>query len=317
MLGIRLPAAIGLLALTSLAALANDKVVVAVGQRGYWDTAVSELGKQHGIFQKHGLDLDLLYTQGGGETIQAVISQSVNIGIAAGTTGVFGAYSKGAPIRIIGTQATGSADFWYVRADSPIKSMAEVPPTATITYSTNGSSSYSEALAFVKKYNLKAKTMASGSPTTTFTQVMSGQLDMGFGSPPFAFPELASQKIRLIGKANDVDRIKTQSIRVIVTNVAFLAERKDVVGRFIDAYRETLDWMYSDDAALEAFASFAAIDVPNARKARDEFFPREMLEPDRMSGIPALMEDAISFKVLSQPLDQKQLDELIQMPPRK
>jgi NitT/TauT family transport system substrate-binding protein len=317
MLGIRLPAAIGMLALTCLPALANDKVIVAVGQRGYWDTAVAELGKQHGFFQKQGLDLDLLYTQGGGETIQAVISQSVNIGIAAGTTGVFGAFSKGAPIRIIGTQTTGSADYWYVRADSPIKSMTEVPPTATITYSTNGSSSHSEALAFVKTYNLKAKTMASGSPTTTFTQLMSGQLDMGFGSPPFGFADLADQKIRLIGKANDIDRIKTQSIRVIVTNAAFLAQHKDVVARFIDAYRQTLDWMYSDDAALGVFAKFAAIDVSFARKARDEFFPKEMLDPERMSGISTLMEDSISFKVLSQPLDQKQLDELVQIPRRK
>ena len=34
-----------------------------------------ELGQQAGIFKKHGLVLEILYTQGGGETQQAVISE--------------------------------------------------------------------------------------------------------------------------------------------------------------------------------------------------------------------------------------------------
>ena len=45
--------------------------------------------------------LDIVYTQGAGETQQAVISGSVDIGIAAGVMGVLSAYSKGAPVRII------------------------------------------------------------------------------------------------------------------------------------------------------------------------------------------------------------------------
>ena len=54
---------------------------LAVGQRGNWDTSVGELGQRAGIFKKHGLELEILYTQGGGETQQAVISGSVDIGV--------------------------------------------------------------------------------------------------------------------------------------------------------------------------------------------------------------------------------------------
>jgi NitT/TauT family transport system substrate-binding protein len=64
------------------AARAQDKLQLAVGQRGGWDTAVAEVGSRAGIFKKHGLDLDILYTQGSGETQQAVISGSVDIGVA-------------------------------------------------------------------------------------------------------------------------------------------------------------------------------------------------------------------------------------------
>ena len=45
-----------------------------------WDTCISAVGERAGIFKKHGLELELLYTKGGGETMQAVISGSVDIG---------------------------------------------------------------------------------------------------------------------------------------------------------------------------------------------------------------------------------------------
>ena len=77
------------------AAFAQDIVKVAVGQRGSWETGISELGKIAGIFKKHGLDLQIVYTQGSGETQQAVISGSVDIGIAVGMLGALGAYSQG------------------------------------------------------------------------------------------------------------------------------------------------------------------------------------------------------------------------------
>ncbi|MDQ6619831.1 MAG: ABC transporter substrate-binding protein, partial [Pseudomonadota bacterium] len=60
--------------LSEHSALAQETLKLAVGQRGNWDTSVGEVGQRLGIFKKHGLTLELLYTQGGGETQQAVIS---------------------------------------------------------------------------------------------------------------------------------------------------------------------------------------------------------------------------------------------------
>ena len=87
-------------------AVAEDALKIAVGQRGGWEQCVSELGQNAGIFKKHGLTLDVLYTQGSGETIQIVLSGSVDIGIGPGTHAVFGAFAKGAPIRMIGASFT-------------------------------------------------------------------------------------------------------------------------------------------------------------------------------------------------------------------
>src|SRR3954454_9155638 len=92
-------AAIAVMAATSEVS-AQETLKLAVGQRTLWDTSVSELGQRAGIFKKHGLALEILYTQGAGETQQAVIAGAVDVGVGVGVMGVLGAYSKGAPVRI-------------------------------------------------------------------------------------------------------------------------------------------------------------------------------------------------------------------------
>jgi NitT/TauT family transport system substrate-binding protein len=309
--------ATGFLSAGALAGAAQAETVkVAVGQRGNWDTAVAELGQKAGFFKNHGLELEILYTQGGGETQQAVIAGSADVGVAAGTLGVLGAFSKGAPVRIIGAQATGAADYWYVRTDSKIQSIKDVGEDTTVAYSTNGSSTHSIVLAFMKEFGLKAKPTATGSPPSTFTQVMSGQIDVGWSSPPFGFDALDEKKIRIVAHANDAQIVHGTTIRTLITNQAALEGKKDILTRFMKAYRETIDWMYSGEAALKAYAEFAKTSDAQAKRIRDEFFPKALIDPDKVTGLDKLMEDAVSFKTIAVPLTKEQQDALVQIPPR-
>ena len=226
---------------------AQDTLKLAAGQRGNWDTSISEVGQRAGIFKKHGLVLEILWTQGAGETQQAVISGSADLGIAGGIMGALSAYSKGAPVRIISAETTGASDlFWYVPASSPIKTLKDTDGK-TIAYSTNGSSTHGIVTAFMKQYDLKAKPTATGGPSPTLTQVMSGQIDVGWSAPPFGLKQLDEGAIRVIASGNDAAVFKGQTVRVNITNVATLTARKPVIERYMKAYRETIDWMYSDD----------------------------------------------------------------------
>ena len=103
----------------------HDTLKLTIGQRGNWDTAIIHLGTKAGIFKKHGIELEMIYTSGSGETLQPVISGSVDLGLAVGTLGAMAAYAKGAPVRIIGAQATGAADYWYAKTSSPIKTLKD------------------------------------------------------------------------------------------------------------------------------------------------------------------------------------------------
>src|SRR6187397_1637368 len=146
--------------LTLSPALAADQLKATLGQRGNWDTAVIHLGTKAGIFKKHDLEIETIYTSGSGETLQPVISGSVDLGFAVGTLGAMAAYAKGAPVRIIGAQATGAADYWYAKTSSPIKTLKDTADK-TIAFSTRGSSTNSIVRAFIDEFKLTAKPMAT------------------------------------------------------------------------------------------------------------------------------------------------------------
>jgi NitT/TauT family transport system substrate-binding protein len=227
------------------------------------------------------------------------------------------AYAKGAPVRIIGAEATGAADYWYAKASSPIKSLPDTNGH-TIAFSTNGSSTQSIVRAFIDEFKLTAKPMATGNPSATLTAVMSDQVDVGWASPPFGLKEQEAGQIRVVAKATDAALVRGQTIRVIVANAQALEKKKEVIDRFMEAYRETIDYMYSDNPqVLKDYAAFVQVPEATAKRVRDEYFPKSLVDPDTIKGVDSVMNEAVTLKFINAPLTQKQLDELIQIPPRK
>jgi NitT/TauT family transport system substrate-binding protein len=171
--------------------------------------------------------------------------------------------------------------------------------------------------AFMKQYELKAKPTATGGPSATFTQVMSGQVDVGWSAPPFGLEAIDQGKIRVIASGNDAAIFKGQTVRVNITTEPVLAKRKDAIERYMAAYRETVDWMYADPAALKHYAEFVGIPAEIARRTRDEFFPKEAVNPDKVVGLETIVTDAVDLKYTAKPLTQEQLAALIHIPPRQ
>jgi NitT/TauT family transport system substrate-binding protein len=297
-------------------AAAHDLVKMTIGQRGNWDTSITHLGDKAGIFNKHGLQLEMIYTSGSGETLQPVIAGGVDLGLAVGTLGAIAAYAKGAPVRIIAAQATGAADYWYAKNPS-IKTLKDTNGH-TIAYSTNGSSTHSVVRAFLDEFKLTAMPQATGNPSATLTAVMTDQVDVGWASPPFGLKEMEEGKIHLVARATDAALVRGQTIRVLVANADVLAKRKDVIERFMTAYRESIDYMYSSNPrVITDYAEFAKVQEPMAKRVRDEFFPKDLVNPDQIHGLNSLMSEAVNLKFIPAPLSKEQTAELIQIFPRK
>ena len=308
---------LAILALSASSASAADALKIAVGQCGNWDSSPVQLGDGAGIYAKHGILIEAVCTQGTGETQQAVISGSADIGIGIGTLGALGAYSKGAPIRIISGSATGNADFWFVKGDSPLKTIKDATDSTTIAYSTNGASTHSVVLGLIRELGLKGKPVATGGPAATLTVALSGQVDIGWTSPPLGFDMLDDGRIRIFVRANDVPSLKDQTIRVNIANANSLKARRDVFVRFMKAFGETIDWMYSSDPkALEAYVAFRKTTPRNAARLRDEFFAKSALDPNTVKGMDALMTEAMNLKFMPRVLTTTELAEFVQVPLR-
>lgn len=295
-------------------AFAQDKLKIAIGQRGIWDGSLPELGQGAGIFKKHGLELELVYTQGTGETLQAVISGAADIGGGLGTLGVMGAFAKGAPIRVIAANMTGANDtYFYVPASSPLKSLKDADGKK-VAISTNGSSTHMAAMELMKLHNVKFDLVTTGGPPQTFTTTMSGQVDVGWAAAPFGVEAVEQGRIRVVGRASDVVALRTQTSRVLAANLQSLERRKDVYERFMRAYRETLDWQYSDSAALKAYAELAGTTESVAMRLRDEFLPKKDVDPANIAGLEELMAQAVGFRFMPAALTAEQVKELIRLP---
>jgi NitT/TauT family transport system substrate-binding protein len=219
-------------------------------------------------------------------------------------------------VRVIGSEITGAGDlFWYVRADSPIKTIQDFNGK-TIAFSTVGASTHGVVTAFIRQYNLTtAKATQTGGPAPTLTAVMSGQVDVGWAAPPFALDQLERGEIRQIATGNDTV-FKGQAVRLLITTAQNLQNRKDAIVRYIRAYRESLDWMYSDPAALKTYADFAGVTEAKAKRIRDQYFTKAALSPDQIVGLDLIMPEAVNLKFIPTPLTKEQIAELIQIPPR-
>jgi ABC-type nitrate/sulfonate/bicarbonate transport system substrate-binding protein len=295
-------------------ARADDLLKVAVAQRGQWDTAITELAERSGIFKKRGIAVEVLYTQGGPEAHQAVISGSMDIACGGGIESAIGGFSKGAPVRIIGSAMIGSPDtYWFVVANSPIKSLADASGK-TISYSQNGSSSHTALLALLDQYKVDARPVSTGGHPATLTMTMTGQIDIGRGAAPFGLDLVDEGKIRVIARGSEIKARSDQTVRICMANAQVLAKRGDAVARFMQGYRDAIDWMYTDPAALNLYEAFSNVRHELMAKVRDQYFPKATLWPDEIRGLDLVLSDSLKNKFIAQPLTAVEIKEMIQIP---
>jgi len=305
------------LALFALAAPAHaqDTLKIAIGQINNWENQAPTLGEDIGIFKKHNLKIEAFGTQGAGETIQAVISGSADLGAGVGVAGVMRAFSRGAPVRVLLPAFTGTGDlYWYVRADSPIKTLKDTTAQHTISYSTSGSSSNNIVVAFAQELGVKAKPTATGSPPGTLTQVMSGQIDIGWAAPPFGIKDIKEGKIRIVARGSDIPSLHGQTVRAIIVNADALKTKRDAIMRFAKGYREAVDWMYADPKALEMYSEKVKQPVDILRESLAEFHPKSAMQTETMQDLDGAVTDAVKLKFLDAPLTKEQLAEFLQIP---
>ena len=247
---------------------------VAIPQRGAWDAGVAELGQRGGIFKKHGLKLEILYTSAGPESIQALIGGSIDIATASGVSAAFGTFAKGAPIRIIGSEMIGAPDlYWYVPAASPIKKIEDF----------NGKTVAYLAHRLVEPCGpARADRAVSSDREADLDRQHLGDHHADHDRAGRCRLRRRAVRARPGRRRQDPHRRDRQRRRLAAHphrarqphQRGDAWNRRDVLVRFVQGYKETVDWMYSDPAALKIYGEYSGLPENIVKKVR-ELIPKD------------------------------------------
>ena len=304
---------LGLLAVAVGSSADAETLKVAVAQRGFWDSTMVDIAEKQGFFKEAGLEIEVLYTEGGASTLTPLLAGSIDIAMSNGILGVIGAYAKGAPVRIISAEGTGAGDaFWYARTETGIKSLKDTNGK-TVAFSSPGSSTNLILLQLVKQAGATPKLVPTGGAPATYTQVMTGQIDVGWSVPPFALKDLQEGKIAIIARGNDVEAIKAQTVRANVANANALKQKREAFVNYVKALGRAVDWAYSSPDALSNYAAIAKVPVELAKMTRDDFYPKEALQLAEIKGIEVTLQQALDFKYITRPMTKEEAAPLCDM----
>jgi NitT/TauT family transport system substrate-binding protein len=311
--------ALGAMPLAAGAASAADKIKVAISSRGLWPALVSEFAEEQGINRTLGLEASFVGAAGGNEPVQALATKSVDFACSVGIQGVIAAFAKGAPVHIIGSSFTGTSDvFWYVRADSPVKDVKDLTGK-TVGYSRPGSTGHQLILKIAERYNVKPVPISSGAFAATRTQVMSGQIDVGWSSPPFALDTVRKGEARIVMRGDIMPEMQNQTVRVCIAHGDTLKNNRDLAARFMRGYSQALDWMYTaKEEATRSFAKHAELSLDDAKDAI-AFYDRKALEPAPIGDFDKTVAEAVELKFIDRPLSPDQARAIVDLvyDPRK
>ncbi|HLI21576.1 MAG TPA: hypothetical protein VKV32_10690, partial [Stellaceae bacterium] len=115
--------AIAMLLATAGPSRADDQLRVAKGASRAYSFMLLDVGLQAGIFKKHGLDIQESAIDGAARLHQAMVANSIDIALGAGTDIAF--IAKGSPEKGVGVMATDPLNMaLVVGAKSAIHDMA-------------------------------------------------------------------------------------------------------------------------------------------------------------------------------------------------
>ena len=309
-----------MIAASVLACLASsaaaETLKVAVAQRGFWNSSFIEFALQQGFFKQEGaryrdplhrgwcLDLDP-----GDRWVNRHCHDQRHA-----------RRHRRFCQRYISAEATGAPDaFWYARPESGVKTIKDTTGK-TVAFSSPGSSTNLIILQLINQEKVTPKLVPTGGLPGTLTQVMTGQVDVGWSVPPFVLKDLAEGRLQIIARGSDVEAIRNQTIRVNVANANALKEKRDAFVRYIRVISRAIDWAYSGDAAIDAYATLAKVPRDLAQRTRDEFYPKQSLQLSEVRGLDLTLNQALEYKYITSPLSasdvQKGLIDIVYVPPK-
>ncbi len=268
-------------------ALAQEKLVpLKVGYDGYsMTTAPINYALKKGIFKKYGIDLSLVYIDGGPTLTQAVIGGSVDIGQNGYTSSTAAAVS-GADVVFIGGISNKLPFQLVVKAD--IKNAADLKGKK-IAISRYGSSTDTAATFAVEKLGLKRSDVAIlqlGGEGTRTAAMLSGQIDASLEQYPRT-AELEEQGYKVLVDVTPVAGDYPNT--AYVSRRAFIDKNPELVKKFFMAVSEGIHAFKTNKLEAEKeTADFLKLKVDNIMDKTYDRYTKDIFPDIPEASLPGI-----------------------------
>ncbi|WP_218944089.1 ABC transporter substrate-binding protein [Marinobacter changyiensis] len=214
-----------------------------VGYVRVMDDAQAMLAYEAGLYEKYGLDAELIEFTSGTDLIKGIVGGQLDIGVL-GFSNAFTWASKGADLKIVGGAQRGYHSL-LVRDDSGIESVEDL----------RGKSLASQKQGSTADIVLKGVMLASAglapsdlnimgvAPSVAVQSLVGGRVDAAFLFEPY---DRIAQLVAPVKQIYEIGEVWPFPCMVVITSGETLKNRKDVLWAALDAQREAIEMLESE-----------------------------------------------------------------------
>lgn len=274
---------------------AADKIVADFGGVSGFQSA-SWVAKDLKLFEKYGLNVDLVMITGGARSVAALLGGSTQFATGSGTAPLQ-AYARGSDVVILAASYNKFPYSFVVKPD--IRSPKDLRGKKIGILNFGGSNDIALQLA-LKEWGLKQQevnVMIGGDAPTRLLSLTVGSLDATILSPPHLTMAVKSG-YRVLADMGEMRANFSQS--TLYVRRGYLRDNRDIVKRFVKAYSEAVRVIKTDrERILKIFARRMRVEDQDILNDTYSYFGPRFSFPPRvdLQGI----KDTLDFYAASSP----------------
>jgi NitT/TauT family transport system substrate-binding protein len=268
---------------------AAEKLIADYGGHAGFQSA-TWIGRDLGIFEKYGLDVEIIMITGAARSVAALLGNSTHFSTGS-ATGPLAAAVRGSDIKIIAASYNKFPYAFVVRPD--IRTPTDLRGKRVNILNYGGSNDLALQLA-LKEWDMKlsdVQVVIGGDAPTRMGALMAGRMDATILSPPHLTLAVKAG-YQILADMGEMSANFTQSS--LYVKGSSLKEHRERTKRFLRAYAESIHIIRTDrDRTMKVFAKRMRVEDPEIVRSTYEYFAPRFSFPPRvnMSGV----RDTLSF----------------------
>ncbi|MBA1272869.1 ABC transporter substrate-binding protein [Stutzerimonas azotifigens] len=280
-------------ALLLISAFAQAQEKFKVGYIRVMDDAQAMVAHEAGLYQKHGLDVELIEFSSGTDLIKAIVGGQLDTGVLGFTNAVAWA-SKGADLKVVGGAQQGYHSI-VAREATDIKEVADLKGHSLASQKEGSTADTVLRGVTFRDANLQPGdvNVLGVSPAVAVQSLVSGRVDAAFLFEPY---DRIAQLVAPVRQIYEIGEVWPFPCMVVITSGDILAKRKDAVWKSLDAQREAIEMLENQPADAAKLIANYFIAEPTLKTLQRGEVPREVV-----------IEEAIATQTFSPKLDADDL----------